>query len=41
MTMQDNHIYYEGDQIESMFFLFKGAAGFVLPLKVNVVYVEI
>lgn len=24
-----------------MFFLFKGAAGFVLPLKVNIVYVEL
>ena len=41
MTMQDNHIYYEGDAIESMFFLQKGAAGFVLPFKINIVYVEI
>lgn len=24
-----------------MYFLFKGAAGFVLPLKKNIVYVEI
>ena len=41
MVTQDNNIYYEGDQVESMFFLQKGAGGFVLPIKVNIIYVEV
>ena len=39
--LQDRYVYYENDQIESMYFLVRGAAGFVLPFRVNIVYVEI
>ena len=38
---QDSYIYYENDVIDSVFYLCKGAAGFVLPFNENIVYVEI
>jgi hypothetical protein len=37
----EQHIYYETDEIEEIFFLCKGRAGFVLPFKQNIVYIEI
>lgn len=38
---QDSYIYYEEDLVDSIFFLSKGAAGYVLPSHGNIVYVEI
>ena len=37
----EQYIYYETDQTEEIFFLSKGTAGFVLPFKKNIVYLEI
>ncbi len=37
----EQYIYYETDQITEVYFLTKGNAGFVLPLKQNIVYIEI
>jgi signal-transduction protein with cAMP-binding, CBS, and nucleotidyltransferase domain len=41
MFQQDSQIYYETDPADSIFFLVKGAAGFVLPFRRNIVYVEV
>lgn len=37
----EQYIYYESDNIENIFFLVKGSAGYVIPFKRNVVYIEI
>ena len=37
----EQYIYYETDQITEIYFLTKGNAGFVLPFKRNIVYIEI
>jgi CRP-like cAMP-binding protein len=37
----EQYIYYETDQITEIYFLTKGNAGFVLPFKQNIVYIEI
>ena len=37
----DQYIYYETDLIGEIFFLSTGWAGFVLPFKQNVVYIDI
>lgn len=37
----EEYIYYESDSIENIFFLVKGSAGYVIPFKRNVVYIEI
>ena len=37
----EQYIYYETDQIVEIFFLIKGLAGFVLPFKKNIVYIEV
>lgn len=41
MFQQGSYIYYENDPIEEIYFLSEGAAGFVLPFRRNIVYVEI
>ena len=38
---QDQYIYYENDNVECIYFLTHGVAGFVLPFRKNIVYVEI
>ena len=38
---EDQYIYYETDMIDEVYFLTKGSAGFVLPLKCNIVFIEI
>jgi hypothetical protein len=38
---QDHYIYYETDIIDSIHFLTKGTAGYVLPIRKNIVFVEI
>lgn len=38
---QKQYIYREGDDVENIYFLIKGSAGFVLPLYDNVKYVGI
>ena len=38
---QDKYVYHDGDIAYHMYFLTKGSAGFVLPLKCNIIYVEI
>ena len=37
----DQYIYYETDLITEVYFLHAGTAGYVLPLKENIVYIEI
>ena len=37
----DQYIYYDTDIVEEIFFLTVGNAGFVLPLKENIVYIEL
>ena len=37
----EQYIFYETDQINEIYFLSEGMAGFVLPFKQNVVYIEI
>ena len=37
----DQYVYYETDEIEEILFLTSGNAGFVLPFKRNIVYIEI
>lgn len=37
----DQYIFYEADLIEEIFFLTEGNAGFVLPLREHIVYIEI
>lgn len=37
----DQYIYYETDMIDSIHFLTKGFAGYVLPIRKNIVFVEI
>lgn len=37
----DQYIFYETDLIEEIFFLTVGNAGFVLPFRENIVYIEI
>lgn len=37
----DQYIYYEADLVEEIFFLTDGNCGFVIPLKDNIVYIEI
>lgn len=39
--LQDQYVYVEDDQIESIYFLSKGGAGYVIPSKRNVVYLEV
>ena len=41
LVSQDQYIFYEGDVIDSIYYLCIGAAGFVLPFRQNIVYVEI
>lgn len=41
MFQQDSQIYYETDPADSIYFLVSGAAGFVLPFRRNIVYVEV
>jgi hypothetical protein len=38
---QDSYIFYENDMVDTVYFLSNGAAGYVLPFKRNIVYVEI
>lgn len=38
---EEQYIFYESDSVENLFFLVKGNAGYVIPFKRNVVYVEI
>lgn len=38
---EDQYIYYETDLITEVYFLHAGTAGYVLPLKENIVYIEI
>ena len=38
---QDHYVYYETDIIDSIHFLTKGTAGYVLPIRKNIVFVEI
>ena len=38
---EEQYIFYETDPIEEIYFLTKGNAGFVLPFKQNIVYIEI
>ena len=38
---QDHYIYYETDVIDAIHILTKGNAGYVLPIRKNIVYVEI
>jgi hypothetical protein len=37
----EQYIYYETDIIEEIYFLARGNAGFVLPFKQNIVYIEV
>jgi len=37
----DHYIYYETDIIDSIHFLTKGKAGYVLPIRKNIVFVEV
>ena len=37
----EQYIYYETDEVQEIFFLSWGLAGFVLPFKKNIVYIEI
>lgn len=37
----DMYVYYETDVINEVYFQTKGFAGFVLPFKQNIVYIEI
>lgn len=41
LFQQDIHIYYETDLVDSIYFLSDGAAGFVVPIFRNVVFVEL
>ena len=34
-------MYYETDMVDEIYFLTSGTAGFTLPLKSNIVYIEI
>jgi CRP-like cAMP-binding protein len=37
----EQYIYYETDRVTEIYFLSTGTAGFVLPFKENIVYIEI
>jgi CRP-like cAMP-binding protein len=41
LIQQGSYIFYENDPIEEIYFLCEGSAGFVLPFRRNIVYVEI
>jgi hypothetical protein len=41
LFQQECQIYYETDPADSIFFLVKGAAGFVIPFRRNIVYIEV
>lgn len=41
MFQQDSQIYYETDLADSIYFLVGGAAGFVIPFRRNIVYIEV
>ena len=36
-----NYIYFEGDDVNDIYFLIKGKAGFVLPKYQNTTYIDI
>ncbi len=38
---QDDFLFVENDEIEHICFLFKGAAGYVVQLQQNIVYLEV
>ena len=38
---EKNYIYFEGDDVQDIFFLIKGKAGFVLPKYQNTTYIDI
>lgn len=40
-TPSEEYIFQESDQIDEVFFLVKGSAGFVIPFKGNIVYIYI
>jgi hypothetical protein len=37
----NNYIYFEGDDINCIYFLKKGSCGFVLPKHLNIKYIDI
>lgn len=39
--LTEQYLYYQTDMINEIYFLTSGTAGFVLPLRKNVVYIEI
>jgi len=40
-VQQDDYLYIKNEEIESIYILYKGAAGFVLLLPSNVIYVTV
>lgn len=41
VVSSEQYVYLDNDVIDSIYFLTKGSAGFVLKLKTNIVYIEI
>ena len=41
LSLENNYVYFEGDDVNSIYFLKSGTPGYVLPRHMNLMYVRV